>query len=441
MFPAGCSVLAAVSGGADSMCLLHLLKALGEERGFSVAAAHYNHMHRGEESLRDERFVLDWCHTNGIPCVTGRADVAAEARRLGLGFEETARRMRYAFLHRTAGDLGCDRVATAHTADDNVETLLLHLVRGTGLQGMAGIAPRRGDLVRPLLTTQKSELLAYLDVHGVPHIEDSTNAEPVHTRNRIRNEVIPALKELNPRLVEHLTDTIRYLRADNDYLNAQVSETLLHARWAEDNLVIEARYVAQLPAAVAPRAARRLLELMGDGDTNVSAAHLNAIVDICRGDDPSALVFLPNGLLAQRVYKELLLTTQADPPGPFDPVSLSLDGVTEAVGWRVECRPCVCPAEARHSAYRFYLSESALSAGAVLRPRRKLDEISLPKRGTKTIKKLFIDEKIPRQEREQIPLLCDEAGVIAVAGFGPDRSRLAQAGEAAYELTFTNLDG
>lgn len=131
-----------------------------------------------------------------------------------------------------------------------------------------------------------------------------------------------------------------YLRTDNDYLNAQAAAACQNARWAEDDLVIEARYIAQLPAAIAPRAVRRLLEMMGDGSTNCSAAHLKAVVELARGDDPSAVVFLPGGRLAQRVYRELLLTTQSDPLPPFLPTPLALDGETEVEGtpWRVRCR-------------------------------------------------------------------------------------------------------
>ena len=437
MLPAGGTVLCAVSGGADSMCLLHLIWCMAQRGGPAVAAAHYNHRLRGGEADRDEAFVRAFCAERGIPCVTGSGDVGAEAKRLGKGIEETARAMRYAFLRETAAQMGANRIATAHNADDNAETLLLHLVRGCGLQGLTGIAPRRGELVRPLLTTPRTEIEAYLAREGVPHVEDATNTDAAYSRNRMRHEVLPLLRTFNPRLVESLSDTARYLRNDNDYLNAKAAETCLNARWAEDNLVIEAHFIADLPAAIAPRAARRLLEMMGDGNTDVTAAHLNAVVDLCRGDDPSAVAFLPGGLLAQRVYRELLLTTEKDPLPPFPAAPLQLDGVTQAGDWEVACRSVECPAEQAHSAMHFYLARDKVGGDVLLRPRAPGDEISLPGRGAKTIKKLFIDEKIPRALREWVPLLADGAGILAAAGFGPDESRLAAPGEAAYELTFT----
>ena len=168
MLPRGGTVLCAVSGGADSMCLLHLLHTWAGEGGFRVAAAHYNHNLRGAESDRDAAFVAEWCAGQDIPCVIGAGDVAHEARARGLGVEETARQMRYEFLRGAADAMGCGRIATAHSADDNLETLLLHLVRGAGLHGLAGIPPRRGVVVRPLLTTSRAEIVAYLEANGVP---------------------------------------------------------------------------------------------------------------------------------------------------------------------------------------------------------------------------------------------------------------------------------
>ena len=444
MLPRGGAVLCAVSGGADSMCLLHLLSALAEEGGFRVEAAHYHHGMRGAAADADAAFVADWCRARDIPCAVERGDVYGEAARLGLGVEETGRRLRYDFLRRTARARGCGRIATAHNADDNLETLLLRLARGAGLHGLAGIPPRRGEIVRPLLTTSRADIVAYLEEHHVPHVEDATNADEYYARNRIRRQVVPVLRQLNPRLTESAAETMGYLRADDDYLNAQAAAACRNARWAEDDLVIEARHIAGLPAAIAPRAVRRLLEMMGDGGAvNCSAAHLKAVVGLARGDDPSAVVHLPGGRLAQRVYKELLLTTQSPPLPPFLPTPLALDGETEVAGtpWRVRCRPVRCPDGSDRQPGALYLAREALAPPLVLRPRQTGDEISLPRRGgTKSLKKLFIDEKVPRRERERIPVLADGRGVAAVAGFGPDQGRTAQPGQSAYEILFWKKD-
>ena len=160
MLPPGGHVLCAVSGGADSVCLLHWLRGRAEEEGFALTAAHFDHRLRGAESDRDAAFVRDLCRDWKVPCVVGEGDVSAEAGRRGAGIEETARALRYDFLERTAEAVGAGRIATAHTANDNVETMLLHLIRGSGLQGLTGIRPRRGRLIRPLLTTTRVEVEA-----------------------------------------------------------------------------------------------------------------------------------------------------------------------------------------------------------------------------------------------------------------------------------------
>jgi tRNA(Ile)-lysidine synthase len=155
------------------MCLLHWL---GNQKDLHLCAAHFEHGLRGEESRRDAAFVAEYCAAHKIPCAVEHGDVAAFAREKGLGIEEAARELRYAFLERTAADWDCDRIATAHNADDNAETLLLNLVRGAGTAGLSGIPPRRGKIVRPLLGFTRREIEAYLNEHEIPHVEDSSNA-------------------------------------------------------------------------------------------------------------------------------------------------------------------------------------------------------------------------------------------------------------------------
>lgn len=426
LLPQGSTVLCAVSGGADSVYLLHRLALLRAPFAcdFTLVAAHYNHHLRGAESDRDEAFVRrfveglvptgsvrTWCLDGWevpvppVKLIVGGGDVAAEAKRRKKGIEETAREMRYAFLYEAARAVGADVIATAHTADDNLETILLHLVRGSGLQGLTGIPPRQGMLVRPLLSTTRREIEDYLRLYSIPHIEDSSNADEAYSRNRMRQQVVPLLEGFNPALRENSVDMIRYLRADNDYLNARASELAHQAQVTEEVVTIDAASIARAPDPLAVRAVRGLLAMTAGGATDCTAAHLEAVVRLCREDDPSAEAHLPGGVTARRVYEKLLLTDCLDPP-PLEPFAPRQgENPIPGTGWTLRLDGDPWP-------------------GLVVRPRQVGDEIVLPGRPRRTLKKLFIDQKIPRLERERIPVLADGDGVVAVAGLGVNTAHL-----------------
>ena len=216
--PAGGTVLVAVSGGRDSVCLLHYLARLGTARGFSVAAAHLDHGQR-PTAARDVAFVQSLCRTLDVPCHVGRADVPALARELGVGVEEAGRRARYEFLERTADEIGAARIATAHHAGDQAETVLLHLLRGAGTRGLRGIPPVRGRIVRPLLQTTRAEIEAYLEKNHLGHVEDETNADTTLRRNFLRLELMPQIERFQPGTAANLCRAAELLRAEDDYLD------------------------------------------------------------------------------------------------------------------------------------------------------------------------------------------------------------------------------
>lgn len=394
----GSSVLCAVSGGADSVCLLHWL---AQRRDISLTAAHFNHQLRGEESNRDEAFVRSLCDRWGIPLTVGRGDVLAFARREKRSVEEAARTLRYTFLYRAAEELGCDRIAVAHNADDNAETLLLHLLRGSGLNGLTGISPKLHKIERPLLTTSRQEIEDYLVQNNLPHVEDSSNADDTYTRNRVRHQLLPLLEELNPGFVRRLSSAIPRLRADNDCLNAQAWQLFRQAGRRGEDLVVPAAAISQAPGPIGARAVRLLLAEAAGGDWDCSAAHIEAALSLCHSDDPSAQVSLPRRLTVRREYGDLVFTHDPDPEPlkPFEPAAG--DNPIPGTDWTLRL-------------------ESDPWPGLVVRARRTGDEITLPGRPRRSLKKLFIDHKIPRLARDAIPVLADGGGVLAVAGLGPN---------------------
>lgn len=412
MLPKGGVVLCAVSGGADSVYLLHRLYHLRGPLGYTLIAAHYNHHLRGAESDRDEQFVRKFVaqHCPGqsldqlppVELIVGHGNVTAEAKKRKQGIEETAREMRYAFLYETAEKLGANRIAVAHNADDNLETMLLHLIRGAGLQGLSGMPPRRDKLVRPLLTTSREEIEASLHAYHLPYVQDSSNTDQCYTRNRIRAQIMSPLRQLSPDVPVRCADTFRYLRSDNDYLNTQAESLLAQVKKGPDGVSVDASLISCAPDPIAVRAVRQLLAKMPGGSTDCTSAHLEGLVSLCRGNDPSAVLHLPHGLTARREYSDLILTTRKDTSPVWEAfVPKAGENPVPGTAWTVVLSAPPWP-------------------GLVVRSRRTGDEITLPNGHRRNLKRLFIDKKIPRLERDMIPVVADGEGILAVAGLGPN---------------------
>ena len=383
----GDTVVCAVSGGADSMALLWALYLLKEEWDLNLCAAHFNHHLRGEESDRDEAFVRDFCAGYGIPLHVGSAQVVAGEK----GLEAAARDARYDFLRTLPG-----KIATAHTADDNAETLLLHLIRGTGLKGLGGITPVRGNLIRPMLHVTREDVEQFLAEYAVDHIHDSSNSTDAFLRNRLRHHVMPLLKAENPRLAQNLSTMALRLRED---------EAALQELSRLEQPEVEAL------RAMAPALRARALEdfLKQSGVREPEAVHIRLLESLVFSNNPSARANFPGGVTIGRNYGLLEVISEVSAPTvPF------------------ECSPAT---EIINTADVFTVHP----VGKIfLRHRQTGDAIRLPG-GTRSLKKLFIDRKIPAAKRDQIPILCDDAGILGIPGISVNLDR------AAKELPATKI--
>ena len=398
----GDTVICAVSGGADSVALLWGLYLLKERLGITLAAAHFNHGLRGAESDRDEAFVRQFCEDYNIPFYVERKQVVAGPK----GLEAAAREARYGFFATLPG-----KIATAHTADDNAETVFLHLVRGTGLKGLGAIAPINGKVIRPMLNITRQEVLAFLAEYHLSYVTDSSNLTDDFLRNRIRRHVMPLLKQENPRLAENLSAMALRLRQDEAALSQEPEYRV--------------EVLRQMPPAIRSRAIAADLESWGVPEPE--AAHLELVEKIIASNNPSARVNLPGGIIICRNYGVL---ERYQPEAPVTPMVLRVPGETvlEALGLRVICEESeelTCTAEA------FTVRPQGQ---VILRSRQSGDEMRLTG-GTKSLKKLFVDRKIPAAKRMKIPVVADELGVLGVYGIGVNRDRL----ESGIRIRFETL--
>ena len=390
----GEEVVCAVSGGADSVALLFALYLLKEKLQIRLSAAHFNHHLRGAESDQDQAFVEDFCSRYDIPLYKGGAAVETGPK----GLEAAARDARYGYLKTLPG-----RIATAHTADDNAETVLMHLIRGTGLKGLGGIAPKSGKLIRPMLTVTRQEVMAFLQEWNLPHVEDQSNHTDQFLRNRLRHHVMPLLNRENPRLAENVSAMAMQLRQEEHYLSRQVELT--------DRVSV----LREMDPALRNRALESFLRQQGVKEPQREQIQL--LKCLVFSNNPSARGAFPGGITIGREYDRLIRLPQEEAP---DTAQLTL-GSQKLPQWKLEIH--VSQAQSLEQGKTVFTVQP--EGKIVVRSRLPGDRIRLPG-GSKTLKKLFIDEKIPAWERPFLPVLADEKGVLAVVGIGVNLDRVAK---------------
>lgn len=421
-------VLCAVSGGLDSMCLLHMLDAWRRERGGQVTAAHFNHQLRGDAADRDEAFVRETCAKWDIPLTVGRGDVRSFAKQEGLSIEEAARVLRYDFLEKTAKAEDCAAIYTAHHAGDNAETVLLNLIRGTGLRGLAGMDWRRGPLRRPLLNVTRAELEDYAAAWDIPHVEDETNADPeAASRNFLRLRVMPLLERMNPRAVEHIGQTARQLRSLDRGLELDALGWTAGAEVREGQVVLSADALEEAPDAVRPRMVLRLFDLLGAGRKDISAAHLDALLEMAAKRVESRLS-LPRGVIARYSRGRLILEIR---PEALAEVRLLPDRL---IRWGDHTLTLLDHPEAEGITLGSQSLEEAVTVG----PCPTGGRLSLPgARGSRSVKRLCVDLGVSVEERDKLPAVYIAGKLAAVWRLGVDAAFMPKKGKPCRFIKIT----
>ncbi len=429
MLTPGDRVLVAVSGGVDSVVLLYVLRALQEELQLSLAVAHFDHAIRAD-SAADAEFVRKLARSLKVKFYSERADVPAYAKAHKLSLEVAARTLRYQFLERIAKAHNLNKIALGHTLNDQAETLLMRLLRGAGLEGLSGIPPVRpsGELtyIRPLIECTRDQIGAFAQAHNLSWREDPTNYDTTIVRNKIRHELIPILKEYNPKVLEALGRTARLLAQAAHVLERQAEQalpTLITSESAHE-LALDLKGLVAMPeylqALVLRRAIARVNPLC-----EPEAVHIEALLRWLSRRGTGEL-HLPAGVRVLRRHTQLIITTRpAAPPKRFEYL-LTVPGETilPEIGWRFVIRLLrshprpLSPLRERGTTGvrgRALLDANKIQGSLVVRNRRPGDRIRL-RSGTKKLQDLFTDRKISREQRDAIPLICDENALIWIVG-------------------------
>lgn len=439
----GDRVLVGLSGGADSVCLLLLLLELAGKMDVTIEAVHVEHGIRGEESLLDAQFAEDLCRREQVLCHTCHVDVPEYAAEHGIGLEEAARLLRYDSFRREAERMAVSgtcgravRIALAHHADDNAETMLFQMIRGSGVKGMGGMRPERGFteqavIIRPLLMVSRREIEAYLRERGEKFRCDSTNEDIHYSRNRLRHEVIPQLEWINSRAVQHMTKSAEMLRELSDYLQMQVDKLLPSVcTHSEDGWQIEKTLFADYPLLIQKEAVHRILEEAAGSRRDIGSVHVEKVLSLARLQVGRS-ISLPYRLCAVRVYDGIRIfkdgeTTQ-EKSGFYE---ISREELMRAEQGEVvfirlpdgEMRLRIFSfhgkiREIQKKRYTKWLNYDKIKCGLQIRRRSGSDYLVIDEEGhKKKLKAYFVGEKIPADIRNKIWLLAEASHIIWVIG-------------------------
>ncbi|MBI4208770.1 MAG: tRNA lysidine(34) synthetase TilS [Deltaproteobacteria bacterium] len=411
-------VVVAVSGGPDSMALLHALKELELEYQLSLIIAHANHQLRGEESERDEAFVIQMARSLGIEYVVKKLPIRVKHSMI----QAEARRFRYQFFEEVRQKYKAQKIATGHNADDQVETVLFRILRGTGSMGLVGIRPKRGPIIRPLLSLWRSEILDYLQNRSLPYVVDRTNLKSIYRRNELRHQWIPELERLSEgRFRKALWDLAASRQKSEEEWEERIEkEWNQRVKQTDKEIIFQVKELRVLEKELVVRFFHRAYQDWMGGDKGLYRPHYEALGKLLLTSNPSAQVSLPRGLCALRRYGELLFSLEKERPQKMGPVTLPVPG---EIAFQNKNR-IITQLQTQHpsdgfgiSSNRAYFDWNTIQGPLTLRSRQPGDRIQpLGLSGKKKVKEILIEAKVPSSNRDRVPILECSKGILWVVG-------------------------
>ncbi len=444
MLQPGEKVIVAVSGGPDSMALLHILWEIRENLEISLVAGHLNHGLR-PEAEKEKSFVCNVASQLGIPFHWKKADVRGHQQARNLSLQEAAREIRYEFLLAASRKYGATKIALGHTADDQAESLIMRFLRGAGTRGLAGIPPKRDEIIiRPLIRTWKTEILSYLEERKINFLSDPSNRSLHYLRNRVRHELLPILERYNPRIRQTLVQMAELSREEEDFWQDLLEEkfpSLLVGKREKNRLTLDIPSLQVHPVALRFRIYRRGIEHLAGNLRFMGFPHFLAIDRLLENPGPSKQIRLPHGISVSKSYHSLIFSNTPAAPVSFEysvagPGILEIPEIERAMSFAVIAAPGHDPHSDKPNlalldfdSIDFPLTVRSFRAGDRLQP--------LGMKGEKKVKDLFMDCKIPVERRKKIPLLLSKDRLLWVVGIRMDhRARLHPQTGRALQVEF-----
>ncbi|NLI60360.1 MAG: tRNA lysidine(34) synthetase TilS [Clostridiales bacterium] len=429
MLDAGHRVVVGVSGGADSLALIHLLEEMRSYIPMTLYVAHVNHGLRGQAAREDANFVKEFARELGLEFFLKEARVSDLSKKWGVSEEQAGRRVRYEFFGEVLDKVEGHRIALAHHKDDQAETILHNIIRGTGLAGLSGIRPiRDGHVIRPLLEISRQEIVDYCHAKGLSYRDDHTNDETIYTRNRIRHLVIPMIEEdFNPNFTNSLVRMGEILRDEEDFLLDYTNKVFANiAVFTNNKVKVLLSDFKECHKAIQARLIRHGLELLKKDLMGIEHVHIEGVLSMALNSHVGATLDLPGGYKARNDYKHLILykaparTEESTGPTPDFQYELSIPGevLIPQLGIGLSVREAPQSSVLDKGKRCIYIDADAVGGQLLVRNRRNGDRFKpLGMTGSKKLKDFFIDNKIPRDKRDSIPLVVDRNNIIWIAEY------------------------
>lgn len=424
LIESGDTILVACSGGPDSLALLHILLSLRSDYTVSLVVAHVDHMFRGSESALEAQFVRDFCREHDLICHSKEIDVPRFIAETGLSAQTAARELRYSYLRQIAQEIGGAKIATGHHADDQGETVLLNLLRGAGSTGLRGMLPYHDGIIRPLLGVNRPEIMNYCIKYRLSPQQDSSNLNIDYLRNSIRLELIPLLQErYNPAISAALCRTAELIGDEHEFIRSTAEQLWqVVVRQQSTGIIIDGASAKGVHIAVLREIFRMAIEKKHLNLTGISFCHVENMIDMLWNGRVGTTLDLPGNMMARKGYEVLEIVDCCQPAAENAEVvqqQISVPGITYVDELGIEiCAEFLVTLPEAAGRWTVFLDWEEVQLPLEVRTRRSGDRFQPSgMSGSKKIKDFFIDIKLPRVERDRVPIICDQRGVLWIAGF------------------------